>query len=697
MSERSGVEAVMELLVAEEALRAQEDQDQAHWLSIMRAEGSAEALAAMERLERSQAGDNSEQAPIEIAEPSNPVVLTNPLEELVPVEPPEESKPQSKLFTWGNPVPPSKVAQPPVVEITLPEAEEESVIVEAPSSTGFSWFSQPEVEVEASEEVIANEIVEHAVVEDLEPVGSESSGEFEALLAAAAAEEELTVLEELEVRPLVASSEPENNVLIPSDEHRDRGPLSQLWIWLGLSSTAVPIILVWALLGLGLSASTTAVVLSLGFLASGILISVAAISGKRSGLSTGIISRSIYGVWGNSIPLTVIALSRVALTAIIIASFTYLLNGVENRIPDFKETIATVSGVKVTIGLVVQSIVLLTVSVLLAVRGSASRVIQTLISLLGFGLVTESILAIPGVGFSFTAAGEISLASFEAISGFALVIMVNLTLWFALAPNISKAIPMRVLGLRVFSAVLAANFFVPAVFGVIAIFWLGALTIGSNPTTIAEAATVLPTWAQGALTSGIAIAIIYAAMLSIKTASLDFIALFRIKGRIQALLISFFASFALLVLFAQQSSSQEAEYLVNLFILMGALSAGWMGIYIADVSIRKQAYHELSLARSYGLYKKFNIIALLTWFATLGVAVVTIPVNLLYFDFMGFNTLLVGSNSIANSALGFLATLLAGMILTYAIRIPQIKKQEREVLALESRREQLNDIFIGNE
>jgi hypothetical protein len=37
------------------------------------------------------------------------------------------------------------------------------------------------------------------------------------------------------------------------------------------------------------------------------------------------------------------------------------------------------------------------------------------------------------------------------------------------------------------------------------------------------------------------------------------------------------------------------------------------------------------------------------------------------------------------------------MFLTLAIRIPQIRKQEREVLALESRREQLNDIFLGTE
>jgi hypothetical protein len=37
------------------------------------------------------------------------------------------------------------------------------------------------------------------------------------------------------------------------------------------------------------------------------------------------------------------------------------------------------------------------------------------------------------------------------------------------------------------------------------------------------------------------------------------------------------------------------------------------------------------------------------------------------------------------------------MLLTLAVRIPEIRKQEREVLLVESRREQLNNIFLGQE
>jgi hypothetical protein len=143
---------------------------------------------------------------------------------------------------------------------------------------------------------------------------------------------------------------------------------------------------------------------------------------------------------------------------------------------------------------------------------------------------------------------------------------------------------------------------------------------------------------------------------------------------------------------------QTVEYLANVFVVVAALTAGWIGIFAADVAIRRQAYHELSLSRSYGLYKKFNILALLTWVLTLVFAVAVIPVNLLGFDFMGFLVPMIGlESSIGSAAVGFVAAVLLGMVLTLAIRVPQIRNQEREVIALESRREQLNDIFLGTE
>jgi purine-cytosine permease-like protein len=537
-------------------------------------------------------------------------------------------------------------------------------------------------------------------VVDLEPVGSETEREFERLLAAAAAEEELTALEELEKKPSDVLDRSDSNVLIPSDEHRNRGPMSQLFVWLGVSATLVPILLTWALVGSGLNATAIAVVLVSGYLVSGILVSVAAIAGKRSGLSTAIISRSIFGVWGNSIPLAVGLIIRVALTAVMLGVFAFLLNGLDARAPEFSVNVVSFSGVNITFGLIVQLVVLFAIALLVLVRGNVSRIIQVFLSLLAFALVAESFAVLALGEFSFTAAGSTGFLSMDALAGICLVVMVNVTLWLSIAPNVSKAIPMRVKGIKVFSAVLVANFVIPVLIGIAAIFWLGTLSVSptSEDTSIQAAVLALPSWAQGSMFTGFAVAITFAAMLSLRTATLDLAALFRIKSRVLALLIVTTIAVGLLFLFAQQPKIQTVEYLSNVFVLVAALSAGWIGIFVADVAIRRQAYHELSLSRSYGLYKKFNILSLLTWLVTLVIAVALIPVNLLGFGFMGFAVPMLGLEaSLGTSAVGFVATLLAGIVLTLAIRIPQIKKQEREVLALEARREQLNDIFVGTE
>ena len=711
MTSHSGVESVMELLVAQEALRAQEDQDEATWIESMRADGSPQALAALQAFQ----GFPPSSIPEPEAITSEPISVepVNVVEEVITPEPEVESvvvEPQTNppVFTWLNPAPSAPVV-PEVTEVVaveqVPVEEVVSPVIEETQPEPFSWFTnnneqqaEPVVveEVEVAEEPVFVEVV-HVVEEvtDLEPVGSESETEFEKLLAAAAAEEELTALEERESKTLPI--EPSSNVVIPSDEHRNRGPLSQLWVWLGLSATVVPVLLTWTLIGLGLNATAIAVALAVGYLASGTLIAVAAIAGKRSGLSTAIISRSVFGVWGNSIPLAVVYISRLVITAVILGAFTFLMNGVEARLPEFSNVLASFAGINFTVGLLVQAVFVVLLAVAVLVRGNGSRVIQVGLSLLAFVLVAESFVAFAGSELNFVAAGATDAFSLAALSGVSLVIMVNITLFFALAPNISKAIPMKVRGAKVFSAVLVANFVVPVLIGVLTVFWLGALST-SGLMSVQEAVTVLPDWAQGTLVSGASIAIIFGSMLSLRTSTLDAISLFRFKSRGSAVLISSFLTLAVLVLFAQQPKGQEVEYLANVFVVMGVLTAGWIGIFAADVAIRRQAYHELSLSRSYGLYKKFNLLALVTWVLTLVFAVAVMPVNLLGFDFMGFLVPVIGLEaSLGSAAVGFVATVVLGMVLTLAIRIPQIRNQEREVLALESRRDQLNDIFLGTE
>ncbi|MEY3317412.1 MAG: hypothetical protein RLZZ503_614 [Actinomycetota bacterium] len=712
MSSHSGVEAVMELLVAQEALRVEEDRQEQLWIDSMRQNGSPEAQAALNSF-------LGIAAPAPVAEPVAPVeppyvepvqvveiapVVETPVAE-APVQPEPPKAPP--VFTWLNPAPPTPVAKPEVIaEPEVEEVVEEAIVepIEPEQPSTFSWFTKTEEPEVESEEVLVEEtiveIVEVLPEEELAPIGSESETEFEKLLAAAAAEEELTALEESEKKSVATLVATESNVLIPSDEHRNRGPLSQLLVWLGASATIVPVLLVWLLISLGLNATAITVSLVGGYLVSGLLIAVAAIAGKRSGLSTATISRSVFGVWGNSIPLTISFVSRVAVAAILVSIFTFFMNQLGVMQEVFATVLLNVAGIEFTLGFVFQIAFVLSAATVAIFRGTLGRTVQALISLVGFIVFAESFAALAGQSVSFTAVGPTELISLTGLAGFALVVMVNLTLWFALAPNISKAIPMSVRGIKVFSAVLVANFAIPAIVGVLAVLWLGSLstlaaTASLSPQQVLE---VLPTWAQGTLTAGAALTIFFATILSLRTAALDYVSLFRTKSRVTGLVLTVVATVLLLALFAQQPESQQVTYLSNLFVLVAAVSAGWIGIFAADVAIRRQAYHELSLSRSYGLYKKFNILALITWVLTLALAVALIPVTLFGFDFMGFALPYLGLEAnIGSAAIGFLATLTFGMLITFAIRIPQIRKQEREVLELEARRDQLNDIFVGNE
>ena len=719
MSSHSGVEAVMELLVAQEALRVEEDRQEQLWIDSMRQNGSPEAQTALNTF----LGISNSEPVVEVVDVVEPVqvaevmqtsepVVEEPLAE-APVEPQTPKAPP--VFTWLNPAPPAPVAKPEVIAEpeVVEEVTEEAVIeeIEAQQTSTFSWFTTPEVEEAKADEVVEEAISSPEVLPevDLAPIGSESETEFERLLAAAAAEEELTALEESKKLPVATLAATESNVLIPSDEHRNRGPLSQLWVWLGASATIVPVVLVWSLINLGLDATAVFVCLVGGYLVSGILIAVAAIAGKRSGLSTATISRSVFGVWGNSIPLSINFIVRAVIAAILVSVFSFFMNELGVMTEEFKTVLLDVAGFEFTLGLAFQVVFVLAAAAIGMFRGVLGRTIQVLVSIIGFVIFLESFAAITTLTFQVSQSstaldsalalnGSASIFSIEGLAGIALVAMVTLTLWFALAPNISKAIPMSVRGIKVFSAVLVANFVVPALVGAVSVFWLGMLTLDPITPIAQTALEVLPTWAQGTLTAGAALTIFFATILSIRTSALDFVSLFRSKSRVTGVVFTVVAMVLLLVLFAQQPESQQVTYLSNVFVLVAALSAGWIGIFAADVAIRRQAYHELSLSRSYGLYKKFNILALLTWGLTLAMAVAVIPVTLFGFDFMGFALPMIGLEAnLGSAAIGFLATVFFGMLITFAVRIPQIRKQEREVLELEARRDQLNDIFVGTE
>jgi hypothetical protein len=103
MTSHTGVEGVMELLVAQESLRAQEDQEESRWIAGMEANGSPEALAALRNFLSSRPG----YVPIVPAE-STEAVTPEPAADM-----PEQVTSQPQTFNWLNPSPSMPVVEEP--------------------------------------------------------------------------------------------------------------------------------------------------------------------------------------------------------------------------------------------------------------------------------------------------------------------------------------------------------------------------------------------------------------------------------------------------------------------------------------------------------------------------------------------------------------------------------------------------------
>ena len=684
-STRMGLEAMMDLVVAQEALRAQEDKEIEEWLEQMEANGSPEALRAAENFRRTQSG-----------------LAELPQVESAPVV--DEVTTTTGSFSWFTQPDPEEEAE--VQEAAVEEAPVEEVIeVEEPvlEEALVEEIVLEESIPEEQEEVQGWSLVESTPVE---PVGTETEDEFEHLLSSAAAEEEMTALEELDNE---SNTHPEDevdatsNTLIPSDEHRNKKPVSQLLVWLGVSATIVPVLLTWLLITFGLSANAVVADLVAGYFVAGTVIATASLAGKRSGLSTSIVSRAVFGVWGNAIPGTLVFIVRATIAALLVAFTALVINGTDASIPNLTVSVTAIGSFNLTVGLIASVIAVLLVTAIGFVRGVASRVLQVVLSSAALSATLVALVGISAQNLALVTPGVAEISSKESILGFALVVMVVTVLWAAVAPNLAKAIPMRERGLRVFGWVAIANFVIPALVAITALSWLGprakqlAVIIPLDLNALLMIVMELPQYSRIALVTGIAITLTYALLLTLKTATLDLTALLPVK-RVSASLLTVVVVVGALFLFSAQPLNVSLNYLVNVFILVGLLSAGWIGMLVTDVALRRIAYHELSLSRSYGFYKRFSIISIAAWLVTVASAIAFIPVNLKGLDFTGFGLESIGLDRNEYSApIGFLISVAAGVVLTLIVRIPEIRKQEREVLQVESRREQLNNIFLGQE
>ena len=668
----NGVEAVMELLVAQEALRATEDAAITNWLAEMQAIGSPESLLAAENYQRSLLG-------------------LEPLEAIAQAETPVAEAPVAEA-----PVAEAAAVEAPAIEVVT---ESQDVVEDDKPFSFLNFNTEPDEEPFEAVAVAEPEVQVPATESAPETIA------FEDLLSANAAEEEVSAIEEREAIAQVLLSqdqEPLQNVAVPTDKYRNRKPASQLLTWLAINSTLVPFVLAWVMMGqLHLSWQVSLFDAVAGFLAAGLIVSIASLAGKRSGLSTLIISRAIFGVGGNLVVAITVALARLATIGFMVLLVAVMFVHQPNAaIADQKlfslGSHAFSTGQALGVGALVLALALALLIQpvqrwLQIVAGTIAAVVMV------FLLITLALEGFKPQGYTVS-----EYFGSNSLTAIGLVVSVVIALWFTVAPNLAKSIPMKARGLRVVLYSLLINGLWPASIAAVAV-----LAFASNPVLLAQFAYPVYALEQNSnLSNSLVISILVATAVAlvawltsaVSALASDVQAL--IYSNSKALSNSIAATVLVATIFATVfvADFSTVDYQLQLLLLAAVFSAAFAGLFLADVILRRIAYHEVSLSRAYGFYKRFNALGLVTWILSLAVGLSVAHIDFAGLEYTGFAQGYLGlKNDIFSAVDGTMLALATGFVLSLILRVPNIKRQEREVLAVESRRTALNDIFVGNE
>jgi hypothetical protein len=137
------------------------------------------------------------------------------------------------------------------------------------------------------------------------------------------------------------------------------------------------------------------------------------------------------------------------------------------------------------------------------------------------------------------------------------------------------------------------------------------------------------------------------------------------------------------------------EILDAVIAICGVLVFAWAGIFVADISIRKIAYHEVSLTRDYGFYKSVNTVNLIAFVIAVALGLGFVSSTLSGFEWLGYLANLASATSWSDANVGVLISLGFSVLFPLMFGRKRIRAQESEVLAIEARKRDLEHVELN--
>lgn len=152
----------------------------------------------------------------------------------------------------------------------------------------------------------------------------------------------------------------------------------------------------------------------------------------------------------------------------------------------------------------------------------------------------------------------------------------------------------------------------------------------------------------------------------------------------------FAALLALITVVAENFVAEFANAVPGLLIFFAAAATTWLGLVLAEILLRRQDFHDVSLMRSYGFYKRFSIFALFGFLGSMVFALAVVEVSGLGgFGFAsGYLDSFLLFGSLSAPVFGFLF----GMIWSFITCLPRVRRQEQDISAVDERKQQIAGI-----
>jgi NCS1 family nucleobase:cation symporter-1 len=393
-----------------------------------------------------------------------------------------------------------------------------------------------------------------------------------------------------------------NGINVIAENERKGRPRDLFWPWCAANIAVLGISYGSFFLGFGVSFWQATIAGVLGTVISFLLVGFVSLAGKRGSAPTMVLSRAPFGVRGNALPAAVSYILLVGWETVLCALATLATATVFDRLGW-----GAGNATKIIAFLVVAATVMLTgilgFDAIMRVQGWIT--IATAVLTVGYIALTVDHL-------SWSAVSAVPGGSAEAFIGTLIFAMTGFGLgWVNSGADYSRYLPRSassrgVVGWTTFGASVAPVILV--VFGLLLAASDPELNakIGADP--IGALTTILPTWYLVPFALVAILGLIGGAVLDIYSSGL---ALLTLGVRIPRWMAAGIDGVLMIIgtVYIVWIASNFIGPFQGFLITLGVPIAGWCGVFLADLALRKSAYAETDLYRPEGRYGAVNPVA----------------------------------------------------------------------------------------